>query len=114
MYIFSPGRASPASVKSPELGPEETSYTLEWVTESITPVRAFKLQYRPEGKTSWSQDIDVSTPIDNGDHFFAGKFKFEKLLPASSYEVRISSLNEYGYSQYSEPFTFGTKGAGNE
>lgn len=105
------GLASSASVKTSPYGEEKSGYKVEWVAESITPITAFKLQYRPEGTSSWSDDILV-TPTSNGDHLYSGKYKFQKLQLSAHYEVRISSKNEYGFNDWSEAFAFGTKGAG--
>lgn len=104
------GLASSASVKTSPYGEEKSGYKVEWVAESITPITAFKLQYRPEGTSSWSDDILV-TPTSNGDHLYSGKYKFQKLQLSAHYEVRISSKNEYGFNDWSEAFAFGTKGA---
>ena len=110
---FHAGLSSPANIKTSPYSSSKVHYTLEWVSESITPITAFKLQWKPEDAedADWSEEIRVS-PRDNGDHFFSGKRVFEGLAPAHHYDVRIASENKYGFSQYGEPFTFGTKGAG--
>ncbi|XP_059095185.1 igLON family member 5-like [Tigriopus californicus] len=109
-FDITPGLASSASVKTSPYGEEKSGYKVEWVAESITPITAFKLQYRPVGTSSWSEDILV-TPTSNGDHLYSGKYKFQKLQLSAHYEVRISSKNEYGFNDWSEEFAFGTKGA---
>lgn len=89
---------------------------MEWVAESITPITNFKLQFKEESQfnddneSSWTE-IHVS-PQNNGDHFYSGRATLEKLSPATRYLARVSSKNDYGYSKFSQPFTFATKGAG--
>jgi hypothetical protein len=100
----------------------DTKHHLEWVTESISPITNFKLQYRLDENTyyntinindnsAWTE-VPIVPPQNNGDHFYSGKFTISNLYPATRYLVRVSSKNDYGYSKYSTPFKFGTKGAG--
>lgn len=105
--------SSPANIKTPAYSQSKSRYVLEWVSESITPITSFKLQWRPESNSGgpWSEELKI-IPRDNGDHFFTGKHVFEGLAAAEHYDVRIASENKYGFSQYGEVFTFGTKGAG--
>jgi hypothetical protein len=111
------------NIKSSPDGEEKNRYALEWVAQSITPITAFKLQYKRiadnyihtsdvlDNEADW---IEVRVaPLNNGDHFYSGKFVIENLDPASHYLARISSSNSYGYGPFSPPFRFGTKGAGN-
>ena len=42
------GKAGAPHFKSHEEGTEEHTYSLEWVTESKTPIIAFKLKYRED------------------------------------------------------------------
>ena len=125
-FKFFVGQAGPVSIKSSPDGEEKTRYALEWVAQSITAITAFKLQYRrisdnyivSSTTTSASDDekdwIEVRVaPLNNGDHYYSGKFIIENLDPASHYLARISSSNSYGFGPNSPPFRFGTKGAGN-
>ncbi len=97
---------------------------MEWVAESITPVTAFKLQYKEDYYTYTSlSDLDdlengkgwtevKVAPVSNGDGFYSGKHVVENLRPATRYLARVSSRNDYGYSNFGPPIRFGTKGAG--
>ena len=122
--IIISGQAGPVSIKSSPDGDEKNRYALEWVAQSITPISAFKLQYRRISENyiqSSSNDVNDShvdwievsvAPLNNGDHFYSGRFIIENLDPASHYLARISSNNAYGFGPYSPPFRFATKGAG--
>ena len=124
-YVYQSGLAGPVSIKSSPDGDEKTKFALEWVAQSITPITDFKLQYRRVAEsyvvqTSSINDVsdndwtEVSVaPLNNGDHFYSGKFIIDGLDPASHYIAKISSNNAYGYGPYSTPFRFATKGAGN-
>lgn len=100
------------------MGTQERSHHLEWVAESITPITNFKLQYKEDyyhhpnaiedDSSSWTE-IQVN-PQNNGDHFYSGKLTLDKLTPATRYLARVSSKNDYGYSELSQPFKFATKG----
>ena len=91
---------------------------MEWVTESITPITTFKLQYKSDtyynevedDESSW-KEVHVAPQV-NGDHFFSGRHTLTNLSSASRYVARVASKNNYGYSKYSQPFRFATKGAG--
>lgn len=122
-YHFLSGQAGPVSIKSSPDGDEKTKFALEWVAQSITPITEFKLQYRRVAESyivqtsvndvadnSWTE-VSV-TPMNNGDHFYSGKYVIQSLDPASHYIARISSNNAYGYGPHSTPFRFATKGAG--
>ena len=114
------GQADEANFKSEEFGRDETAFDLEWVTESITEITKFKLQYKDDDYSSNDISDDKSTswkefqvvPQKNGEHFYTGKIMLKNLSKASRYVARVSSKNDYGYSKYSQPFRFGTKGAG--
>ena len=81
------------------------------MAESITAINEFKLQYKRDDVVEWSGEIRV-VPRDNGDNYYAGKYDFDGLQPATRYVARIASQNDYGYNDYSEAFLFATKGAG--
>ena len=108
--------------KSDPMGQQEHYFNMEWVTESISPVTNFKLQYKEED-TYYSinairDDTDDWTevqvvPQSNGDHYYAGRYTIDKLSAAKNYVARVASKNDYGYSKFSQAFRFGTKGAGN-
>jgi len=114
------GQATPVNFKSDPMGQQEHYFNMEWVTESISPVTNFKLQYKEED-TYYSinairDDTDDWTevqvvPQSNGDHYYAGRYTIDKLSPAKNYVARVASKNDYGYSKFSQAFRFGTKGA---
>lgn len=111
------GQAAPANFKSDAFGTLDTEFHMEWVTESITPITTFKLQYKSDtyynevedDESSW-KEVQV-TPQVNGDHFYSGRHTLTNLSSASRYVARVASKNNYGYSKYSQPFRFATKGA---
>lgn len=118
------GQASPVNFKSESFGTDNSVYNLEWVAESISPITAFKLQYKEEeddhyyemtneivqGDEEGWKEFKVA-PLNNGDHFYSGKHTLTQLRTATRYVARVSSKNDYGYSKFSQPFKFGTKGA---
>ena len=112
------GQAAPANFKSDAFGTLDTEFHMEWVTESITPITTFKLQYKSDtyynevedDESSW-KEVHVAPQV-NGDHFFSGRHTLTNLSSASRYVARVASKNNYGYSKYSQPFRFATKGAG--
>ena len=119
------GKAGPPSFKSEPEGLEEQIFALEWVSESITPITTFKVEYKPDHHGSWystnlitdeeSKDegwIEIMvTPKHTEDHFFTGKHVIQGLQPQTRYVARVSSKNHYGFSKPTH-FVFGTKGAG--
>jgi len=116
------GHAKPVNFKSDPMGEQETYFNMEWVTESISPVTNFKLQYKEEDYSYWSinsiqDDEDENwtevqiVPQSNGDDYYAGRYTIDKLSPAKNYMARVASKNDYGYSKFSQAFRFGTKGA---
>eukprot|EP00096_Caligus_rogercresseyi_P000157 TRINITY_DN1043_c0_g1_i4.p1 TRINITY_DN1043_c0_g1~~TRINITY_DN1043_c0_g1_i4.p1 ORF type:complete len:469 (-),score=111.82 TRINITY_DN1043_c0_g1_i4:484-1890(-) len=104
------GKAAPAEIKSSPEGPQENAFSMEWVSQSISNITAFKLQYHHEKSEDW-REVQVE-PRSNGEDFYSGQHILEGLQSASRYIARIASKNDYGYSEFSEPFLFATKGAG--
>ncbi|CAB4060843.1 unnamed protein product [Lepeophtheirus salmonis] len=104
------GKAAPAKVKSDPEGLEKNRFSMEWVSESISNITAFKLQYHQEDFEDWSE-IQVEA-TDHGDNYYSGSHVLDNLRSATRYIARIASKNDYGYSEFSEPFVFATKGAG--
>ena len=122
LFIFS-GKAGPVNFKSDPYGRDEKSHNIEWVAESITKITNFKLQFREDKDAYYTEnEIDVEdpkswteiqvNPHENGDHFYLGKHSIQNLKSAQWYQARVSSKNDYGYSEFSKPFRFATKGAG--
>ena len=125
LKLFPTGKAAPVNFKSDPMGQQEHYFNMEWVTESISPVTNFKLQYKEEdlyyslnsiqdateSESNWTEVQIV--PQLNGDHYYQGRYTIDKLSPAKNYVARVASKNDYGYSKFSQPFRFGTKGAGN-
>jgi len=115
------GKAREVNFKSDPHGSLETSHELEWVAESKTPISKFKLQFKEEKDSYFTaneiRDEDSSwtevlvSPQNNGDNFYSGQQLIPQLSPATRYLARVSSRNDYGYSKFSQPFTFATKGA---
>ena len=107
--------------KSDAFGTEDSVFYLEWVSESNSAITNFKLQYKSDDyyyydneiaddDSSWTE-VQVA-PQNNGDHFYSGKYTLTNLSTASRYIARVKSKNDYGYSKFSQPFRFATKGAG--
>jgi hypothetical protein len=95
---------------------------MEWVAESISPITAFKLQYKKQTDDYYrANTIDLNDdkdwteveiiPKSNGDNFYSGKYTVKNLQPATLYLARVSSSNDYGFNKFSQPFQFATKGA---
>jgi len=114
------GQAAPVNFKSDAFGTEDSVFYLEWVSESNSAITNFKLQYKSDDyyyydneiaddDSSWTE-VQVA-PQNNGDHFYSGKYTLTNLSTASRYIARVKSKNDYGYSKFSQPFRFATKGA---
>ncbi len=110
------GQAGPVSFKSDPKGDSYNSYTLEWMGQSSTPITHFKVQFRSHSRNNnknmpvfWTTREIAAVNVDRD--FYSGDFTMENLSGSTVYETRVASKNSYGYSKFSEPFKFATKGA---
>jgi len=102
------GKASPAEFKSGQLGENKKKYALEWVVESITTVTEFKVEYRKvkDVDGEWMKKMVTPTKVDPKG--YAGEVVIDGLAPSTEYVARVSSKNDFGYSNLSPEFKFHT------
>jgi len=104
------GLAGSAEFKSDPTGLEPSSYVLEWVVVSYSPVTAFRVETREDGTTAWTEANVV--PIPDGPYHYAGKlFLKEGMTEATRYEARVYARNDEGWNKPHPIFNFATKGA---
>lgn len=106
------GKASPAEFKSGQLGEKKKKYALEWVVESITQVTEFKVEYRKvkDDSDKWMKKMVTPTKVDPKG--YAGEVVIDDLAPSTEYVARVSSKNDFGYSNLSPEFKFHTANDG--
>jgi len=81
---------------------------LEWSVVSKSPVQSFSLEYRADREFGWSKREVKAT---RGDGQWLGSITLDNLAPATRYEAKVSSRNDFGYSDFSKVYVFATKGA---
>jgi len=103
------GLALPAEFEDNSLSPWLDKAILTWTVISRAPVQSFSVEYRGEEGFSWRRREVGSEPA--GDNVWKGSISIDQLQSASRYEAKVSAKNKFGYSNYSQPFYFATKGA---
>uniref|UniRef100_A0A0K2T4S6 Uncharacterized protein n=1 Tax=Lepeophtheirus salmonis TaxID=72036 RepID=A0A0K2T4S6_LEPSM len=104
------GRAGIAVIKSDPKGMAYEQFSLNWISESFTPITKFKLQYKlRESLEDWKEIEIPASHLDR--ELYEGSYTLSDLIPASVYLARIASMNDYGYNDYGEAFKFATRGA---
>jgi len=101
------GKPAPANFKSPKMGSELESYTLEWVVTSSSPVTKFRVEWKIVGKgKQWQSEIAEVKQV--GAESYAGEVALEGLVPGREYMARVAATNSYGESRPGEGFQFST------
>ncbi|XP_057661524.1 protein amalgam-like isoform X1 [Diorhabda carinulata] len=84
----------------------EKSYkdvVLSWKVESKSPIETHEIQYRRKGEVAWR--TAVPEVVNGKDDIYTVKYIL-KDLDVGSYETRIRSKNEHGWSEFSEIMPF--------
>lgn len=80
---------------------------IEWTAKSETPITIFRVQFMAVDGRDW-REVDVtSTQLAPGSVWY-GKADLENLRPNTQYMVQVSSLNNEGYSKFSQISIFST------
>jgi len=106
-----PGHAYEPEFKSSSIGSSDTSFLIEWISKSFSPVKMFLLEVRPTMSSGW-EEILVN-PITEGKraYHYAGKTAIPELKPATQYVARVSAENGEGWGSPGQEWSFATKGA---
>jgi len=88
-----------------------TSIQIQWRTRSQTPVTEFRVQFRAPALGGDWEEVEVGAKRLDGE-VWGGRVNLVGLYEGTMYEVRISSRNTEGYSQFSLPSTYLTPEAG--
>ncbi|CAG9816200.1 unnamed protein product [Phaedon cochleariae] len=76
---------------------------LAWKVESRSPISMHEIQYRKKGEEQWQT---AKPEVDNGVHnMYTVKYTL-KDLDAGSYETRVRSRNNHGWSEFSDIIPF--------
>jgi len=110
-YIELPGHAYKPEFKSSSIGDSESSFHIEWISKSFSPITEFLLEVRPTMSASWRK-INVNPMTDGkGQFWYAGKTNIPDLEPATQYVARVSARNGEGMGKPGQEWNFATKGA---
>ena len=101
------GKAAPANFKSSKMGSEETSYLLEWVVTSTSPVTQFQVEFRLDQATARWENLTAEVE-EVATESYSGSVGLENLLPATRYLARVRAKNSYGFNSFSANFEFST------
>jgi hypothetical protein len=98
--------AEEAQIRDTPLKSSPQFLQIEWTAQSETPITIFRLQFMSAGMSDWSEVDVTATQLPDGDWY--GKADLTPLLPRTRYQVKVSSLNTVGYSQFSRVHSFTT------
>ena len=73
------------------------SYTLSWTVKSISEVTNFHVQFRETSGSKWTSIEVKASKSPKG--FWQGSALLSHLHSATQYEAKVSSKNDFGYSQ---------------
>ena len=104
------GKAEPAVFTSADISLYPDSYTLSWTAESKSEVSTFLVQFKESRATKWTSMEVTATRSPNSS--WQGTALLSHLQSASQYVAKVSSKNDFGYSEPEIVFNFATKGAG--
>lgn len=136
------GRPMPSTFKTSPLASTPMTHNLIWQTESLSEIFEYKLKFRqiPSGNITpnnrynsieWNELVIPSGSSEGIDFFFFIKLSclfavfsyvgsiytigyiLRGLMPASVYEVAVTSRNRYGWSDMSKIIRFATGGESN-
>ena len=104
------GKAEPAVFTSADISQYPDSYNLSWTAESKSDVSTFFVQFKESRAEKWTS-MEV-TAVQYPNSSWQGTALLSHLNPATQYEAKVSSKNQFGYSESELLFNFATKGAG--
>lgn len=113
------GRPMPSTFKTSPLASTPMTHNLIWQTESLSPIIEYILKFRqipsgnitPQNRYShidWMELVIPSEVSDGPIHTIG--YTLRGLMPASVYEVAVTSRNRYGWSDISRIIRFATGG----
>ena len=105
------GKAKPVVFTSADISLYPDSYTLAWTADSKSDISTFHVQYKESRSSKWTS-MEV-TGLRSIDGLWQGTALLSHLGSAAQYEAKVSSRNDFGYSEPKLVFNFATKGAGN-
>jgi len=103
------GKAEPAVFTSADISLYPDSYTLSWTAESRSDVSTFLVQFKESRATKWTSMEVTATQSPNSS--WQGTALLSHLKSATQYDAKVSSKNDFGYSEPKLEFNFATKGA---
>merc|ERR1711892_1384573 len=103
------GKAEPSVFSSADISLYPDSYTLSWTAESKSEVSTFLVQFKESRAAKWTSLELAATPSPNTS--WEGTALLSHLQSASQYVAKVSSKNDFGYSEPEIVFNFATKGA---
>ena len=114
------GRATAVIYKSSPNGDDHSEYLLQWWTQSNSPVKQFRVDFKPKagGEMDWSEEFVL--PGNGGSEeqqvhepgtskTYSGELILQNLDPGKNYVVKVESKNDYGWSDHRNQFEFTTK-----
>jgi len=105
--------AKPAQFTSAADGTDMTKYVLEWIVISTTEVSECNIRFKIDDDSRDWMFITANVKKVEPDTF-VGKVTLEHLHPGKRYVVQVASKNADEYNDFSESFTFATKGHPNK
>jgi len=103
------GKAKPVVFTSADISLYPDSYTLAWTVESKSEISTFLIQFKESRSSKWTS-MEV-TAIRALEGLWQGTALLSHLRSATQYEAKVSSRNDFGYSEPKLVFNFATKGA---
>jgi len=103
------GKAEPVVFTSADISLYTDSYTLSWTVKSKSEVANFHMQFKETSGSKWSSIEVKASKSPNGS--FQGTALLSHLHSATQYDAKVSSKNDFGYSEPKYIFNFATKGA---
>lgn len=113
------GRPMPSTFKTSPLASTPMTHNLIWQTESLSPIIEYILKFRqipsgnitPQNRNSHIDWLELVIPseVSDGPIHTIG-YTLRGLMPASVYEVAVTSRNRYGWSDISRIIRFATGG----
>lgn len=104
------GYAEEAQIQKSPLKSSPQSLQIEWTAQSETPITIFRVQFMANDSTDWSEVDVTASKLENDDWY--GKANLMNLQPNTEYMVKVSSMNNEGYSQFSGVQLFATPAKG--
>ena len=104
------GKAEQVVVTSADISLYTDSYTLSWTVLSKSQVTDFHIQFKETSGSEWtSMEVKASKYLHGS---WQGSALLSHLRSATQYDAKVSSKNDFGYSEARNIFNFATKGAG--